>query len=172
VVACHARSVEKLAGPRPGSPAQQGKRPVWPTATRVRNKLTMWSPRAVRACNGALVSGSAVAHRWQGVAGKHRWGPGEAPGRKGGDGAHRGGRAMVGRRKAAGAAVFNGGGVAPVVVDVQGGVLHHRCGRGKRDLVPIRGMAKLGGRSPEAAVRARKRWGGGWCSRGGPERGW
>jgi hypothetical protein len=37
----------------------------------------------------------------------------------------------VGRRKAAGAAMFNGGGVAPVVVDVRGGVLQHRCGRGK-----------------------------------------
>jgi hypothetical protein len=29
----------------------------------------------------------------------------------------------VGRREAADAAVFNGGGVAPVVVDVRGGVL-------------------------------------------------
>jgi hypothetical protein len=64
-------------------------------------------------------------------------------------GAHRNGGSTVRRRKRRRAAVFNGGGVAPVVVDVRGGVLQHRCGRGKRDLAPIQGMAKLGGRSPE-----------------------
>jgi hypothetical protein len=95
-----------------------------------------------------------VAHRWQGVVGEHRWGPGEAPGKKSGDGAHRGGRATVGRREAAGVTVFNSGGVTPVVVDMRGGVLQHRCGRGKRDLVPIRGMAKLGGRSLERGKTA------------------
>jgi hypothetical protein len=56
---------------------------------------------------------------------------------------------MVGRRKATDAAVFDGSRVAPVVIDVQGGVLQHRCGRGKRDLALIQGMAKLGGRSLE-----------------------
>jgi hypothetical protein len=60
----------------------------------------------------------------------------------------------VGRQKATGVAVFNGGGVVPVIVDVQGGVLQHQCGRGKRDLAPIRGMAKLGGRSPERGKTA------------------
>jgi hypothetical protein len=60
----------------------------------------------------------------------------------------------VGRRKAAGATVFNGGGVAPVVVDVRGGVLQHQCGRGKRDLAPIWGMERLGGRSPEKGKTA------------------
>jgi hypothetical protein len=60
----------------------------------------------------------------------------------------------VGRWEGAGAAAFNGGGVAPVVVDVRGGVLLHRCGRGKRDLAPIRGMTKLGGRSPERGKTA------------------
>jgi hypothetical protein len=53
-----------------------------------------------------------------------------------------------------GVAVSNGGGVALVIVDVRGGVLQHRCGRGKRDLAPIRGMAKLGGRSPEGGKTA------------------
>jgi hypothetical protein len=96
-----------------------------------------------------VTGGSVVAHQRQGAAGEHRWVPGEASGKKSGDGAHRGGRATVGRRKATGAVVFNGGGVAPVVVDVQGGVLQHRCGREKRDLAPIRGMVKLGGCSPE-----------------------
>jgi hypothetical protein len=47
-----------------------------------------------------------------------------------------------------------GGRVAPVVVDVRGGVLQHWCGRGKRDFTPIQGMAKLGGLSLE-------RWHGG-----------
>jgi hypothetical protein len=108
----------------------------------------------VRWCGGVLTGSSAVAHRQQGVPGEHQWGPGEASGKKGGDGAHRGGRATVGRQKAAGAAVFNGGGFAPVVVDVRGGVLQHRCGRGKRDLAPIRGMTKLGGRSPERGTTA------------------
>jgi hypothetical protein len=36
-----------------------------------------------------------------------------------------------------------------MVVDVRGGVLQHRCGRGKRDLAPIWVMEKLEGHSPE-----------------------
>jgi hypothetical protein len=113
---------------------------VWPAATCVRRTLATWSSRAVCACGGALAGSSAVARRWQGVAGEHRWGPGEASGKKSGDGAHRDGRATVGQRKAAD---------APVVVDVRGRVLQHWCGRGKRDLAPIRGMTKLRGRSPK-----------------------
>jgi hypothetical protein len=77
------------------------------------------------------------AGRRQGATGEHRWGPREALGKKSGDGAHRGSREMVGRRKAAGAAVFNGGGVASLVVDVRGGVLQHWCVRGKMGLAPI-----------------------------------
>jgi hypothetical protein len=64
-------------------------------------------------------------------------------------GAHRNGGSMVRRRKRRRAAVSNGGGVAPMVVDVHGGVLQHRCGMGKRDLAPIQGMTKLGGPSLE-----------------------
>jgi hypothetical protein len=78
-----------------------------------------------------------VARRRQGIAGEHRWGPGEVSGKKSGDGAHREGRATVGRRKVIGAAVFNGGRVASLVTDMRGGVLQHRCERGKRDLAPI-----------------------------------
>jgi hypothetical protein len=69
-------------------------------------------------------------------------------------GAHRNGGSTVRRRKRRRTVVFNGGGVALVVVDVRGGVLQHRCGRGKRDLAPIRGMVKLGGRSPERGKTA------------------
>jgi hypothetical protein len=79
---------------------------------------------------------------------------------KSGDGAHRGGRATVGRRKAAGVAVFNGGGVAPVVVDVRGGVLQHRCGRGKMGLAPIwewrssEGAHRRGGRRRRRSAKS------------------
>jgi hypothetical protein len=98
----------------------------------------------VRWCGGALTGGSVVARRRQSVAGEQ----------EGEGGTHRGGRATVGRWKAAGAAVFNGGGVAPVVIDMRGGVLQHQCGRGKRDLAPIRVMVNLGGRSPERGKTA------------------
>jgi hypothetical protein len=67
---------------------------------------------------------------------------------------HRNGGSTMRQRKRRRAAVFNGSGVAPVVVDVRGGVLQHQCGRGKRDLAPIQGMAKLGGRSPERGKAA------------------
>jgi hypothetical protein len=43
----------------------------------------------------------------------------------------------VRRRKRRRATVFNGSGVAPVVVDLRGGVLQHRCERGKLGLAPI-----------------------------------
>jgi hypothetical protein len=71
------------------------------------------------------------------------------PGKEERAGAHWNGGSTVRRRKRRRAAVSNSGGVAPVVVDVRGGVLQHRCGREKRDLALIRGMAKLRGRSPE-----------------------
>jgi hypothetical protein len=37
---------------------------------------------------GVLVGGSVVAQEQQGVANEHWWGPGEAPSKKIGDGAH------------------------------------------------------------------------------------
>jgi hypothetical protein len=100
--------------------------------------------------------GSAVACLWQGVAGEHRWGPGVAPGEKSEDGAHRGGRATMGRREVAGAAVFNDGGVAPVVVNEGGGVLQLEGDPG------VRRRRSIEGRSSSEGAHWR---GGGW--RGG-----
>jgi hypothetical protein len=111
---------------------------------------------AVCACGGALIGGSAVTHRRHGVTGEHRWGPREASGKKSGDGAHRGGRATVGRRKAAGAAVFNGSGVAPVVVDVRGRLLQLDGDPGVRRRWSIEGKsARGGGGSSEGVTRGR-----------------
>jgi hypothetical protein len=54
----------------------------------------------------ALDGGTVGAGRRQGVADEHQWGPGVAPGKKSRDGAHRGGRATVGRQEVAGTAAF------------------------------------------------------------------
>jgi hypothetical protein len=102
---------------------------------------------------GALVGGSAVAQRQQGVADDHRWGLEEAPGKKIGDGAHRDVRATVGRREAASVAVFNGGGVASVVVDVRGGVLQLEGDLGVWRRRSIEGKNSPEGRSPEGGGR-------------------
>jgi hypothetical protein len=100
------------------------------------------------------VTCSSVARRQQGVAGDLEGAIGKVTGKEESAGAHRNGGSMVRRRKWRRATVFNSGGAALVVVNVRGGVLQHRCGRGKRDLAPIRGMAKLGGRSPERGKTA------------------
>jgi hypothetical protein len=81
--------------------------------------------------------GMAVARWRKGVAGDLERTTGKVPGDKERAGAHRNGGSTLRRRKRRRAAVFNAGWVAPVVVDVRGGVLQHRCGRGKRDLAPI-----------------------------------
>jgi hypothetical protein len=66
----------------------------------------------------------------------------------------------VGRRKTAGAVVFNGSEVAPVVVDVRRGVLQHRCGRGKMGLAPIwewqssEGAHRRGGRQRRRLMKS------------------
>jgi hypothetical protein len=64
-----------------------------------------------------------VARQRQGVAGDLEGATRRVPGKESGDGAHRGGRATVGRREVAGAAAFNGGRVAPMVIDEGGWVL-------------------------------------------------
>jgi hypothetical protein len=92
-----------------------------------------------------------VAQRQHGVAGEHRWGPWEASGKKSGDGAHRGGRVMVGRREVADAAAFNGGGVAPVVIDEGGWVLQLEGDPVVRRRRSIQGKNSSEGRSPEGA---------------------
>jgi hypothetical protein len=98
-----------------GLTAQRGIRPARPAATRTRRLragvVTTNRPRVGR-CGG-----SAVSRRRQGVAGEHWWGPGVAPGKEERVGAHRNGGSTARWRKRCQAAVFNGGGVAPVVVD-------------------------------------------------------
>jgi hypothetical protein len=85
---------------------------------------------------------------------------GRGPGKEERAGAHRNGGSTVRRRKRHRAAVFNGGGVAPVVVDMRGGVLQHRCGRGKRDLAPIwewrssEGAHRRGGRQRRRSAKS------------------
>jgi hypothetical protein len=70
--------------------------------------------------DGALTGGSAVAHRQQGVAGDLEAATGEVPGKEEGAEAHRSGVPTVRRRKRRWVVAFNGGGVAPVVVDEHG----------------------------------------------------
>jgi hypothetical protein len=107
-----------------GYSAQRGGLPR--TAFRKASWATAWRPgpaveaaRALRALRmvtvhsscarrrgDALDGGAVGACRRQGAASEHRWGPGVAPGKKSGGGAHQGGRATVERREVAGAAVF------------------------------------------------------------------
>jgi hypothetical protein len=58
-----------------------------------------------------------VAHRQQGVARDLEVATGEVPGKEEGAEAHRSGVSTVRRRKRRRVAAFNGGGVAPVVID-------------------------------------------------------
>jgi hypothetical protein len=64
-----------------------------------------------------------MARRRQGVAGDLEGARGEVPGEEERAGAHRNGVPMVRRCKRRRAAAFNGGRVAPVVVDERGEVL-------------------------------------------------
>jgi hypothetical protein len=85
-------------------------------------RVSTWSPRADRTQDGA-VARSPVARRRQGDVGDLEGTTGEVSGKEEGAEAHRSGVPTVRRRKRHRAAVFNGGGVAPVVVDERGGVL-------------------------------------------------
>jgi hypothetical protein len=89
------------------------------------------APRAGRR-SGVLTSGSAVASRWQGVAGGLEGAIGEVPGKEERAGTHQNGGSMVRRRKRRRAAVFNSGGVAPVVIDECGWVLQLEGDQGVR----------------------------------------
>jgi hypothetical protein len=104
--ACHARPVKTPVVPWPGGLAQRGK-----TACAARGNT-----RAGRR-GGALADGSAAASRRQGVVGDLEGATGEVPGKEEGAGAHQNCGPMVRRRKQRRVAVFNGSGVAPVVVD-------------------------------------------------------
>jgi hypothetical protein len=77
-------------------------------------------------------NGSAAASRRQGVAGDLDGAIGEVPGKEEEAGAHWSGGLTVRWRKWRRAAVFNGGGVASVVVDEGGWVLQHEGDQGVR----------------------------------------
>jgi hypothetical protein len=106
------RSAKIAARPRPGSSARRGKRLAWPAATHERHAFAAWSPHAVRACGGAVErsrGGPVGAGRWQGVADEHRWGPGVAPHRRSGGGAHpSGGSTREGRSGSVGTEAMAG----------------------------------------------------------------
>jgi hypothetical protein len=89
------------------------------------------------------------AGRQQGVAGEHQWGPGVAPGKEEGAGAHRNGGLKVRRRKWRRAAMFIGGRVAPVVIDVCGWILQLKADPRVRRRLSIERRSTSEGRSPE-----------------------
>jgi hypothetical protein len=70
-----------------------------------------------------IVACSPAARWWQGLAGDLKGATGDVLGKEERAGAHQNGVPMVRRRKRRRAAVFNDGGVAPVVVDKGGWVL-------------------------------------------------
>jgi hypothetical protein len=142
VAACHTRSAEKPAGPRPYSPAQRDKRHARPAATRAGRR------------GGVLFDGSAVAQRRQGVAGDLEGGHREGA-RKGGEGRGAPERWVDGEA----AQMASGGGVQRRRGCTGG---HRRARRGPA--APVwndeerfssnLGTAKLGGRSPERGKTA------------------
>jgi hypothetical protein len=72
---------------------------------RAHGVVTARNPHA-RRCGDALDGGVVGTGPQQGATGEHRWGPGVAPGKTSGGGAHRGGRATVGWQEVAGAVAF------------------------------------------------------------------
>jgi hypothetical protein len=81
-----------------------------------------WRPgqRGKTAC---AARGNARAGRRQGVVGDLEGATGEVPGKEEGAGAHQNCGLMARRRKQRQVAVFNGSGVAPVVVDERAEIL-------------------------------------------------
>jgi hypothetical protein len=108
------------------------------------------SPRADRARDGE-VARSSVAQRRQGVAGDFEGATGRVPGKEGRAGAHRNGGSTARRRKRHRAAVFNGGGVTPVVIDEGGWVLQLEGDPGVRRRWSNEGKSSSEGRSQEGA---------------------
>jgi hypothetical protein len=100
------RSAETPAGPRPGGLAQPSgeKRHARPALKRTQ-------------------SARAVARWWQGVARDIEGATREVPGKEERARAHRNGVPTVRRCKRCRAAMINGGGIAPVVVNERGEVL-------------------------------------------------
>jgi hypothetical protein len=96
-------------------PSLAGKRPARPAATRARRARR-------RGHHAQTARGTARwrAPRRQGVAGDLEGGTGEVSGKEETSGAHQNGVSTVRRCKRRRAAAFNGGGVAPVVVEERG----------------------------------------------------
>jgi hypothetical protein len=86
-----------------------------------------------------LTGGSAVARRWQGVAGDLEGVTGKVPGKEERAGAHRNGGSTVGRCKPRRAAAFIDGEGAPVIVGGGDEVLQLGRGEEVRDLQEISG---------------------------------
>jgi hypothetical protein len=149
-VACHTWPAKIGARPWPGGSAQRGKWPACPRHARAPVTLTVWSPRVGRH-GGTLNGGSAVARRWQGVAEDLEGTTGEVSGKEERAGAHRNSVPTVRRRKLRRAAAFNGGGVAPVVVDECGEVLQLEGDPRVRRRRSIEGWTSTEGRSAEGA---------------------
>jgi hypothetical protein len=148
------RSAETAVRPRPDDSAQRGKRPAGPAAMRARrtcaDMVTTRRPHAGLR-GGALAGESVVAQRSQGVAGDLELVTGELPGKEERAGAHQNGVPTVRRRKRHRAVAFNGGGVAPVVIDERGEVLQLEGDPGLRRRLSIEGWSSSEGRSPEGA---------------------
>jgi hypothetical protein len=90
-----------------------------------------------------------VARRRQGVARDLEGATGEVPGKKERAGAHRNGGSTARRRKRHQAAVFNDGGISPVVVDKGGWVLQLEGDPGVRRRRSIEGKSSSEESSPE-----------------------
>jgi hypothetical protein len=110
---------------------------------RARGAVTTLISR-VRQCGNAHDGGTVGAGRWQGAAGEHRWGPGVAPGRRSGGGAHPSGGSACGAERGvgAGAVAGVGGEGAPVsgcVADGRRGEELRRCGGA------VKGICSVGG---------------------------
>jgi hypothetical protein len=93
-------------------------------------------PRAGRR-SSVLAGGSAVARRWQGVAGDLEGVTGKVAGKEERAGAHQNGGSTVRREESSGTAAFADGEGALVGGDSGCGVLQHRCERGELGLAPI-----------------------------------
>jgi hypothetical protein len=98
---------------------------------RARSVVTARSPRAGHH-GGALASVSVTANRRQRAVGELVGATGWTPGTEEGARVHQKGGLTARRCKRRRAVVFNGGGVAPVVVDECGEVLHVEGDKGLR----------------------------------------
>jgi hypothetical protein len=104
---------------------------------------------------GVLVGGSAVARRWQGVAGYLKGVMGKVPGKEERTGAHRNGGSTVRRCQRRRAAAFIGVEGAPVVAGGGDEVLQLGRGEGVRDLQEISGIGSSGRSSSGSGGRRR-----------------